>query len=381
MRRRALKASVVATNRVDSATARSLQRAQGVGLRDGFVVERATIQKKKGDEGVLMAATVSEPLRFEPILKRLIWGGRRLGTVLGKSLGDHDDYAESWEISDHHDDVSVVCEGALAGQNLRALVHESARELLGPAAGTRAQFPLLVKFIDAHQNLSVQVHPDDVLGPKLAGDNGKTEAWVILDAEPGALIYAGLKPGVARDEFAAALEAGKVEPLLHRFEAKAGDCVLIAAGTLHAIGAGVLLVEVQQMSDATFRVYDWGRVAPDGRPRKLHLTEALEATKFEFGPVNPLASRPETIAGGTREPLARSPYFELTRLRLTGPSRVGAAARFTILVGLEGNAEVVAGGVARGLAAGQTLLLPASLGEVEIRPAGARATVLTCVAP
>ena len=171
------------------------------------------------------------------------------------------DYAESWEVSDYHDSVSRVEDGPLAGVTIRELIHTRGTEMLGGALAPLDQFPLLVKFIDAHQVLSVQVHPDDATGRRLVNDNGKTEAWVILDAQPGSLIYAGLKRGVGRDEFRAAIEAGKVEPLLHRFEPRAGDSILIEAGTVHAIGAGVLLAEIQEMSDATFRIDDWGRWA------------------------------------------------------------------------------------------------------------------------
>jgi len=138
------------------------------------------------------------PLRFEPILKELIWGGRRLETVLHKSLGSGTRYAESWEVADHRDDVSRVADGPLAGASLRDLVRDRGEELLGPALGGRHQFPLLVTFLDAHQVLSVQVHPDDTLGRRLVDDNGKTEAWVVVHAEPGALIYAGLRPGATR---------------------------------------------------------------------------------------------------------------------------------------------------------------------------------------
>ena len=145
-----------------------------------------------------------------------------------------------------------------------------------------------MKYIDAHQDLSVQVHPDDAKGRRLAGDSGKTETWVILEAEPGSSIYAGLQQGVSRSEFAAAIRSGGVEPLLHRVEPKAGDCILIESGTVHAIGAGVLLAEIQQTSDATFRVYDWGRVGPDGKPRTLHIEQALESIDFDRGPVKPI---------------------------------------------------------------------------------------------
>src|SRR5262249_25161238 len=149
--------------------------------------------------------------------------------------------------------------------------------LLGPAIAPRDQFPLLVKFIDAHQNLSVQVHPDDDTGRRLVNDNGKTETWVIVEAEPGSAIYAGLNHGVASTKFDAATRSGQVEPLPHRLEPKQGDCILIKSGTVHAIGAGVLLAEIQEMSDATFRIYDWGRVGSDGKPRTLHLREAMES--------------------------------------------------------------------------------------------------------
>ena len=236
------------------------------------------------------------PLRFTPILRRLIWGGRRLGSVLHKPIGDASDYAESWEISDYRDAVSVVENGPLAGSTLRELIQWYGAGLLGSALAGRDQFPLLVKYIDANQDLSVQVHPDDAKGPRLAGDSGKTETWVILETDPGSAIYAGLKQGVGRGEFAEAIRSGNVEPLLHRLQPKPGDCILIEAGTVHAIGAGVLLAEIQQTSDATFRVFDWGRMGPDGKPRALHIEQALESIEFERGPVEPIAPRIDAAA-------------------------------------------------------------------------------------
>ena len=283
------------------------------------------------------------PLRFEPILKRLIWGGRRLGDLLGKPIGEGSQYAESWEVSDHRADVSAVSHGPLAGSNLRDLLRDRPDELLGHSIGPRDQFPLLVKFIDAQQTLSVQVHPDDALGGRLANDNGKTETWVVVHAEPGSLIYAGLKEGVSREAFAAAIESGEVEPLLHRFPARPGDCILIPAGIVHAIGAGVMIAEIQQMSDATFRVFDWNRVGADGKPRQLHVAEALESTDFAAGPVDPLRPEPESIPGGLHERLSASDFFALERLRLTGPARVGREDRFTIIMAL-GGAVVVRDG-------------------------------------
>jgi mannose-6-phosphate isomerase len=335
-----------------------------------------------------MLAEPHHPLRFEPILKELIWGGRRLGSLLGKPLGTGTRYAESWEIADHRDDVSRVAEGPHRGASLRDLGRHAGATLLGPGVGPRDQFPLLVKFLDAHQVLSVQVHPDDELGRRLANDNGKTEAWVILHAEPGSLIYAGLRPGVTHAEFARAMDGGEVEPLLHRFEARPGDCILIPAGTVHAIGAGVVLAEIQQMSDATFRVHDWGRVGADGRPRALHRAEALESTDFAAGPVNPVASRPRRLPGGTHERLVACPYFVLERFRLGGPEGMSLGdadrRRFTILIALEGRAEVRygPGPDAATLDFGQTLLLPAALGACTVFPKdGGGAVLLSCTLP
>lgn len=329
-----------------------------------------------------MSATPLEPLRFDPILKPLIWGGRRLGSLLDKPIGDGPCYAESWEISDHRDDVSRVADGPLAGTPLRDLIRERGREIFGPGRVPEdGHFPLLVKFLDAHQVLSVQVHPDDDLGFRLVKDRGKTEAWVILHAEPGSLIYAGLRRGVARSDFARAIESGEVEPLLHRFEPAPGDCVMIPAGTVHAIGAGIVLAEIQQMSDATFRAFDWNRVGADGRPRTLHIAEVLEATDYAAGPVDPIRTAAEAIPGGTREPLARCPYFAIERLRLTGPASVGSADRFTIAIGLEGSAEIRHPRGSTPIQRGQTVLLPASLGAIEVAPGPDGATLLTCIVP
>ena len=325
--------------------------------------------------------TTMHPLRFAPILKRLIWGGRRLGTVLRKPIGAGSDYAESWEVSDHRHDVSIVADGPLAGASLRDLIRQRSDELLGPALAGLDQFPLLVKFIDANQVLSVQVHPDDERGHRLANDNGKTETWVVVDAEPGSLIYAGLKPGVTRDDFAAAIEAGTVEPLLHKIPATAGDCILIPAGIVHAIGAGVMLAEIQQMSDATFRVFDWNRPGADGKPRTLHVDAAIASTDFSAGPVEPLRPTPEPTEGGTIERLSRTEFFALERLRLTGEGCVGRPDRFTLVLVLGGDVEIRTPEVTMWACFGETILLPASLGECRVIPVNGSATLVTCHVP
>jgi mannose-6-phosphate isomerase len=305
--------------------------------------------------------------------------------LLHKPVGKGNDYAESWEIADYRDAVSVVCEGDLAGTSLRDLVQNRGRELLGAALDRGGEFPLLVKFIDARETLSVQVHPNDEQGQRLAGDSGKTETWVIVAAEPGSLIYAGLNEGVTREQFAEAIETGQVEPLLHHFPARPGDCIMVDAGTVHAIGAGVLLAEIQQMSDATFRVHDWGRVGPDGQPRQLHVKEALEATDFARGPVNPLIPESETTPNGNfRERLSSCPYFALQRWTLKSPIALGSADRFTIVMCLGGAAMVQHAGRQHGagsrLEFGQTLLLPADAGTCTVTPEP-HAVVLSCVVP
>jgi len=181
------------------------------------------------------------PLRFQPILREYLWGGRRLGTELGKQIGIGDHYAESWEIVDHGADQSVVADGPFAGTTLHELVMQHGLALFGRDNPQR-QFPLLFKFLDANQTLSVQVHPNDEQAAKLdPPDLGKTEAWVVLAAEPGSKIYAGLKPGIDRDKLARAIDAGTCETCLHSLEPKVGDCIFIEAGTVHAIGAGLLV--------------------------------------------------------------------------------------------------------------------------------------------
>ena len=328
-----------------------------------------------------MTPASMHPLKFEPIIKRLIWGGHRLGSILGKPIGEGSQYAESWELSDHRNDVSVVSDGPLAGMNLRDLVRFRTEELLGTALASRRQFPLLVKYIDAEQVLSVQVHPDDERGQRLANDNGKTETWVVIAAEPGSVIYAGLKSGVTREAFAAAIDAGEVEPLLHKIPAKAGDCILIRSGIVHAIGAGVMLAEIQQMSDATFRVFDWNRLGTDGKPRQLHIAQALESTDFTAGPVNPILPRSVPVAGGRREHLSDSEYFSIDRYHLTGSTQVGQTDRFTIVMAIEGDLNVESPGFSTNLGPGETLLLPASLGACDVRPRDAKATLMTCIVP
>ena len=311
-----------------------------------------------------------QPLSFSPILKRICWGGTRLGTVLGKPIADTADFAESWEIADHGDDQSVVAEGPYAGWTLSRLVAEEQNELLGRGAGA-VQFPLLVKFLDANDRLSVQVHPDDRLAREFdPGENGKTEAWVILDAQPDSTLYAGLKAGVDRRLLEKRLAAGDVEKCLHRLTVRRGDCIFIPAGTVHAIGEGILLAEIQQSSDLTFRLHDWGRLGSDGKPRPLHVEQALRCIDFDRGPVEPAV--PQVISDYDHhvEDLVRCEHYVLRRHRPEKPFVLPRDDRFHVVMVLAGSARLVCDADRTHLATGQTVLLPAVCPDVRFEPAG-----------
>jgi mannose-6-phosphate isomerase len=301
-------------------------------------------------------------------LRRYLWGGRRLGTLLGKALGEGDDYAESWEVCDRPDDQSRVARGPLAGVSLGELVRERADELLGRHAPLD-RFPLLFKFLDAQKPLSVQVHPDDSRARQLdPPDLGKTEAWVVLDAQPGSLIYAGLKRGFDRAALDRELRRGTCELCLHRFEPKPGDCIFIPAGMVHAIGAGLLVAEIQQSSDVTYRLFDFNRVGPDGRPRTLHIEHGLTAIDFRHGPALPQTPQP-----GSRphiERLVECDKFVLDRWTISSPETMDGDDRCHLLAVVEGELTIAGDPDERPLQRGSTALLPASLGKTELRPRG-----------
>ena len=311
-----------------------------------------------------------KPLEFQPILKRIRWGGIRLGTLLDKPIGEGTDYAESWEIADHGDDQSLVVQGDYKAWPLERLVAEQGTELFGIHA-PRKQFPLLVKFLDATDRLSLQVHPNDEQAKTIdAHENGKTEAWVIVDAAPGSCLYAGLKSGIDHKRLAESLAQGTVEECLHRFHVSQGDCVYIPAGTVHAISEGILLAEIQQSSDLTFRLCDWGRVGSDGNPRPLHVEQALNCIDFDRGPVDPLV--PNIISRGrhTVEELVRCEFFVIRRHTTEEPFTIATDNRFHILTLLGGCAELVCGDDRREFAMGRTILLPASAADARLMPTG-----------
>ncbi len=308
------------------------------------------------------------PFRFQPIFRRYVWGGRRLGTVLGKPIGPERDYAESWEVVDHGADQSLVSHGPLAGYSLHRLVQQYPEELLGKHRGW-TQFPLLCKFLDAHQNLSVQVHPNDQQAHHLTPpDWGKTEAWVILDTLPGSKIYAGLKRGFDRDALAREVARGTTALCLHSFEPQVGDCVFVPAGIVHALGAGLLVAEIQQSSDTTFRLDDWNRLGADGKPRPLHIEAALQTIDYERGPIHcqipQPTGRPESCC------LVRCDKFVLERWHIEQPVVLGGDDGCHLLVILEGCLHVQRDPAACGLQRGATLLIPAASGPLQLTPQG-----------
>ncbi len=320
-----------------------------------------------------MTATCNYPLRFQPLFRRYLWGGRRLETMLGKVIGDGEDYAESWELVDHGDDQSVVNNGPLVGLSLSQLVATHNADLFGRHAG-QSQFPLLLKFLDCNRTLSVQVHPNDAQGARLdPPDLGKTEAWVVLAAEPGSKIYAGLQPGVTKHDLQQALEDGTCDRCLHKLEPQVGDCIFIEAGTVHALGEGLVIAEIQQASDTTFRLFDWNRVGADGKPRPLHIEQSLEVTDFQRGPVAP--QEPQATDQPGRERLVECDKFVLDRRTLTGPQNVGGDERFHLLTVISGVVQVGE----EQLALGETCLLPAATGIVEVEPQGSAVVLDICL--
>jgi mannose-6-phosphate isomerase len=220
------------------------------------------------------------PLIFQPILKERVWGGRNLERLYQKSLPAGVPIGESWEISDRPEGVSVIANGVLAGKDLRWLMEHHATDLLGPAKPCQGRFPLLVKVLDAQDRLSLQVHPPLGVASRLAGEP-KTEMWYVTDAAPGAELYVGLNAGVTRESFAAKLKAGTVADCFHRLPVRKDDAMFLPSGRVHAIGAGNVIFEIQQNSDTTYRVFDWNRVGLDGRPRELHLDQALASINFD----------------------------------------------------------------------------------------------------
>jgi len=315
------------------------------------------------------------PLTFTPVFRDYIWGGRNLETKLGRNIPPGR-VAESWDISGHPSSPTQVDSGPLAGQTLPTVLELLGSDLVGSRSQdmlARGKFPLLVKLLDANKPLSVQVHPDDnYANIHENGELGKTEMWYILYAEPKAHLIYGLKSGVTPASFRQRLEAGNLESCLHYLPVKAGDAVFIPAGSVHAIMEGIVLAEIQQNSDTTYRVYDWNRVGVDGKPRPLHIDRAIDVINFEQ--VEPGAYVPELLeenGGVRRESITTSPHFNVERVTFERENNffegLCDGSTFEIWGTMSGHCKVVWANQSLDLPAIRFTLLPATLGNFEIK--------------
>ena len=313
--------------------------------------------------------TCNEPILFEPLAMDRVWGGRRLEALFGRTLPPGMPIGESWEVVDREDAQSVVHDGPLRGTMLHDLWSGSRAEIFGePYAGhPAARFPMLIKLLDARERLSVQVHPPIHMAGTLGGEP-KTEMWYFADCLPGAAIYAGLKQGVSRDEFESKLRDGYVEETLHTIPVSTGDSIFIPSGRLHAIGEGNVIIEIQQNSDTTYRVFDWNRPGLDGQMRELHIEQSLSSIDFEdFEP------EVRRIEEGV---LAECPFFKVEKLTLSQPASAAIDGRFAIYAVLSEGVECAG----RSFQKGELFLAPACL-DAAIRPVSAASKVLRCTLP
>ena len=298
-----------------------------------------------------------------------VWGGRCLETVYQRELPDDAPYGESWEISDREHEQSVVTDGPYAGQTLHELWTTQREALFGSGLPDSERFPLLIKVLDARDDLSIQVHPPVELAPSLSGDP-KTEMWFIADADPGSKLYAGLKNGATRKSFETALANGRVADVVHAIEPEKGESIFIPSGRLHAIGAGFLIHEIQQNSDTTYRVFDWNRVGLDGKPRELHVEQSMKSINFDdFEPGMDKAR--DTV-------VAECEFFRVEKLTLAPGDQVGneTADRFAIFSVAEGSVITPAG---REFHKGDFLLLPC--GATKLTATNGHSTILRTTIP
>lgn len=314
-----------------------------------------------------MPLELTEPLVFEPIFMERVWGGRRLETVYGKRLPPGSPIGESWEIVDRPGAQSVVRFGALRGRTLQQLWIENRPEIFGdPPEAPR--FPLLVKLLDAREKLSVQVHPPARIASELGGEP-KTEFWYVADAAPGAELYVGLRKGSGRTEFEKALREGVLGDHVHRLMVQTGDAMFLPSGRVHAIGAGNLIVEIQQNSDTTYRVFDWNRPGTDGQPRKLHIEESLRC--IDFDDCQP------ALAQATGELLVRHNQFEVQKWQLEAPRMVGPAGEFAIVFCLAGAIDCAGSQ----MKPGEFFLVPSSLRDRVLKPMADNTALLRVTVP
>ena len=312
------------------------------------------------------------PLKFKPILKERLWGGEKLKTVLGKP-STSDITGESWELSTVSGDISEVANGALANTSLKTLIDKHAEKLLGKSVVARfgKEFPILIKFIDAKQDLSIQLHPNDELAKKRHNSFGKTEMWYVMDANPGAELIVGFNKDVTKSEYSKSLEDNTLLDLLNYESVKEGDTFFINTGKIHAIGAGVLLAEIQQTSDVTYRVFDFNRKDKQGNLRELHTDLALDAIDYEKKDDFKVAY------DGTKDTanvMVDCPYFKTNFLNLQHNFTQNTTNRdsFTIFMCVDGEGVVETEAGAASIKKGETVLIPASSNSIAITTSGAK---------
>jgi mannose-6-phosphate isomerase len=313
-----------------------------------------------------MATQPLYPLIFQPILKERVWGGRRLEQLYGKNLPPTVPVGESWEISDRPGDVSVIANGELAGKDLRWLVENCTSELMGQSELQNGRFPLLIKILDARDKLSLQVHPPASRAAQLGGEP-KTEMWYIAEAGPAAQLYVGLKRGCTRLEFADRIQRGTVADCFHQVRVRVGDAMFLPSGRVHALGADMVIFEIQQNSDTTYRVFDWNRLGLDGRPRELHIQESIQS--IDFDDFEPGLLRPEPRPGPVDSAtLVNDALFSVAVSKMRTEQQVPTEAGKLQIIGVvSGNLRI---GSDRGemvVSKGQFCLLPAALASVTLK--------------
>ncbi len=304
---------------------------------------------------------------MKPAFKDYIWGGTRLRDDFGKDC-DFDKVAESWELSCHKDGNSVIANGEFAGMSLSEYIEKQGKAVLGTNCARFENFPVLIKLIDAKDNLSVQVHPDNEYAQRVEGEYGKTEMWYVVDADEGATLLYGFKHEISKEEFRERIENNTLLEVTNAVPVKKGDVFFIRSGTLHAIGKGILIAEIQQNSNTTYRIYDYGRVGKDGKPRELHIDKALDVTKL--CPAEPYPETEWVTADsktGWKKLLSSCEYFTVNALDIPESAELTADEKsFVSLLFLDGTSTISYNGGKLDVKKGDSVFIPAGFGSFKI---------------
>lgn len=305
------------------------------------------------------------PLLLNPVAKDYLWGGTRLKEEYNK-ITDLEIVAETWECSVHPDGLSVIASGEFEGMTLRRILEDNP-EYLGNKYSHLKELPIMIKFIDAAHDLSVQVHPDDEYALKYEGQNGKTEMWYIVDATADAKLIYGLKEGVSKEDFNQAVRMGKIQDCLNQISIQKGESYLIPAGTVHAIGAGTLIAEIQENSNVTYRIYDYDRVDKNGQKRELHLDKAMEVMSFDSSLPIEKTLKSNLYNGYSVEELCCCKYFTVNKINTETNTLIDVdSSSFQVLLCIEGTGKVCYQNSSMDFARGQCVFLPAGIGECKV---------------